>query len=144
MNKPRGPGRMEQFGFAAIMAVASFLILWNLGNQYLWQDEAQTALVSQSVLTHGVPVGFDGRNSFSQEMGREYGANHIWKWHPWLPFYILAAFFALFGESTLVARLPFALCGIATIAATYALARCMWRDKRAAGDRRGDLVGGSS
>jgi uncharacterized membrane protein len=65
-------------------------------------------------------------------LGREYGANHLWKWHTWLPFYVLAGFFALFGESALIARLPFALSGIAAIAATYVLAHCMWRDRRAA------------
>jgi 4-amino-4-deoxy-L-arabinose transferase-like glycosyltransferase len=132
VRKLLAASRAEQIGFAAIMVMASFLILWNLGNQYLWQDEAQTALISRSVVTHGVPVGFDGRNSFSQELGREYGSNYLWKWHTWLPFYILAGFFALFGESALIARLPFALSGIATVAATYALAHCLWRDRRAA------------
>jgi len=113
-----------------LLCIASALILANLGNQYLWQDEAQTALVSKTVLTHGIPLGYDGKNYFSQEFGLEYGKNYIWKWHTWLQFYVLAAFFAVFGVSTFVARLPFALFGIATILLTYTVAKSLWKSRR--------------
>lgn len=114
----------------AIVALASQLILWDLGDGVLWQDEAQTALVSRTVLTHGVPMGHDGRNHFSQELGAEYGESGVWRWHTWLPFYLLAVFFGLLGESTAVARLPFALAGIGAVAATYGLGRALWPDRR--------------
>ena len=103
----------------AIVVLASLLILWDLGDGVLWQDEAQTALVSRTVLTHGVPMGHDGRNHFSQELGAEYGESGVWRWHTWLPFYLLAVFFALLGESTTVARLPFALAGIGGVVAGH-------------------------
>jgi hypothetical protein len=106
------------------------MLLANLGNQYLWEDEAQTALVSQTILTQGVPRGYDGKNFFSQENGAEYGDNYIWRWHTWLPFYVLAGFYKIFGVSTFVSRLPFALFGVGTVVATYFFARAFWPDTR--------------
>jgi 4-amino-4-deoxy-L-arabinose transferase-like glycosyltransferase len=95
--------------------VAAVLLLPNLGDRCLWQDEAQTALISKTVLTHGMPKGSDGRNSFSQESGRDIGPGGLWRWHPWFPFYWQAAFFAGLGAGTWSARVSFAVFGIATV-----------------------------
>jgi hypothetical protein len=62
------PGTVLIFGL--------FLYFTNLDNVYLWQDEAQTALISQTVLQGGIPKGSDGKNYFSQELGAEYGENY--------------------------------------------------------------------
>jgi 4-amino-4-deoxy-L-arabinose transferase-like glycosyltransferase len=110
---------------------ASVLFLASLGNICLWQDEAQTALVARTVLEGGLPRGTDGTNFFSQELGAEYGPGYLWRWHTWLPFYVLAGFFAALGESTLVARLPFALAGIATVVLAWAAGRRLWGRPRA-------------
>jgi len=115
-----------------ILCAALFLFLCNLGNQYLWQDEAQTALVSKTILSGGVPRGHDGKNFFSQELGAEYGKNYIWKWHTWLSFYIIAGFFGLLGANTFVARLPFALFGIASVFLTYYFCKAMWKSRKIA------------
>jgi 4-amino-4-deoxy-L-arabinose transferase-like glycosyltransferase len=109
-----------------ILCGSACLLLANLGNQYLWEDEAQTALISKTILTEGVPRGYDGKNFFSQENGAEYGENYIWRWHTWLPFYVLAGFYKVFGVSTFVSRLPFVLFGLGTIYMTYILARELW------------------
>jgi len=124
--------RWEWFALSLVTAVAAWLFLANLGDQCLWQDEAQTALIAQTVLTDGVPKGYDGKNHFSQELGREYGRNYLYRWHTWFPFYLLAGFFGLFGTSTLVARLPFALLGLASVPLGYCLARSLWQSRRAA------------
>jgi len=124
--------RTERLFLSFLLAVSLFLFLANLGNQYLWQDEAQTAVISSTILTHGVPVGYDGKNYFSQELGAEYGKNYVWKWHTWLPFYLLAAFFKLLGTSTFVARLPFALFGIASVFMTYFLCKALWQSLKIA------------
>jgi 4-amino-4-deoxy-L-arabinose transferase-like glycosyltransferase len=125
--------RWAERTFLLFMLCASlFLFLANLGNQYLWQDEAQTALISRTILTHGVPVGYDGKNYFSQELGAEYGKNYIWKWHTWMPFYLLALFFKLFGTSTFVARLPFAIFGIGSVFMTYRLCNVLWQSPKIA------------
>ena len=127
MNK----SRIEYVYVALILVTASVLILSNLGNIYLWGDEAQTALIAKTILTHGVPLGYDGTNYFSTERMVELGKGNLWRWHAWLPFYVLAGFFAVFGVGTFTARLPFALFGIGTILLTYYFGKSMWKVRRA-------------
>lgn len=116
---------------AVLICASALLLLPNLGNQYLWQDEAQTALISKTILTHGIPLGHDGKNSFSQTGGTEYGKNYVWRYHPWFPFYLLAGFYAVFGISTFVSRLPFALIGMGTILLAFVYAKEIWSSRRA-------------
>jgi 4-amino-4-deoxy-L-arabinose transferase-like glycosyltransferase len=115
---------------AGILIVSAVLLFGNLSNQNLWQDEAQTALISKTILTDGVPRGYDGKNYFSQEGGAEYGKNYIWRWHTWLPFYVLAGFYEVFGVSTFVSRLPFVLFGLGTVMLLYYYARVVWPGTR--------------
>jgi 4-amino-4-deoxy-L-arabinose transferase-like glycosyltransferase len=115
-----------------LCALAAALTLPSLGDQALWQDEAQTALVARTILDGGLPRGTDGTNFFSQELGKEYAADHLWRWHTWLSFYLTAASFALLGETTLAARLPFALLGVLCTGLCFATARRLWRDPLAA------------
>ena len=112
-----------------IAALAGLVLLTRLDRPLLWQDEAQTALLARSVLEFGVPVGFDGLNSYSQELGVEYGEDRLWRWHPWLPFYLVAATFAVLEADTAAARLPFALCGFATVLLAWAAGRDLFRDR---------------
>ena len=116
---------------SCILILSSLLLLLNLNNHYLWQDEAQTALLAKTVMDRAAPYGTDGINFFSQELGAEYGENYIWRWHTWFPFYLVAGFFKLFGTSTFVARLPFALFGIATVVLLYFFTDELWHDKHA-------------
>jgi 4-amino-4-deoxy-L-arabinose transferase-like glycosyltransferase len=118
--------KKERIILSVICSVSLFLLLANLGNQYLWQDEAQTALISKTILTEGVPRGWDGKNFFSQGEGADYGANYLWRWHPWLPFYVLAGFYEVFGVNTFVSRLPFALFGFGTVPLIYFFTRKLW------------------
>ncbi len=143
--------RLQGFtvAFALLVLVAATFLLTRLGQRYLWQDEAQTALIARTVLEHGVPLGSDGRNFFSQELGAEYGGlcpatlpgatplGCLWRWHTWLPFYVTAGFFRVLGATTLAARLPFALFGLATI---LLVVRHAWVT---CGDRRVALIAGS-
>ncbi|MDZ4859192.1 MAG: glycosyltransferase family 39 protein [Candidatus Hydrogenedentes bacterium] len=110
-----------------VAVVASLLLLPNLDRSYLWQDEAQHALLSRTILSHGVPMGRDGLNSTSQEQGHDVGPDDTFRYHPWLPFYISAGAFATLGESTWTARFPFVVIGIATVVATYLLSLSLWR-----------------
>ncbi len=132
MKKTPNNKNPERLFLFFILFASLILFLGSLGSQCLWQDEAQTALISKTILTEGVPRGTDGKNFFSQEIGSEYGDNYIWKWHTWLSFYVVAAFYALFGIGTFVSRLPFALFGIGCVFMTYLLCRAMWEDKKIA------------
>ncbi len=112
--------------------VSGVLLLSDIHDDYLWQDEAQTALVSQSILKYGVPKATDGKNSFAQVKDAEYGKNKIWKFHPWLPFYSTAASFAILGKSTFTARLPFALLGVCSVLLLYFLGLKIYKDQSVA------------
>jgi hypothetical protein len=123
-------GKWEWMRLGALTLLASILLLANLGNHYLWQDEAQTALIAETVMARGMPYGTDGKNFFSQEQGAEYGKGFIWRWHTWLPFYLVAGSFEIMGIGTFSARLPFALIGIALVPLLYFFAAGLWRDRR--------------
>lgn len=124
--------KSDYYSAVLLAGIAAVVFFPRLGTPWLWQDEAQTALVSRSILQYGVPKGRDNLNSFSQEDGAEFGKDYIWKWHSWLPFYVLAGFFAVFGENTFTARLPFCLFGVATVVLTYFWAKWHWRSRRIA------------
>ena len=93
----------------ALLSAPLFLI--GLGNTYLWQDEAQTALLARSVLKHGVPMVGQGAQSLSAVMGTDAGVRGIYFQVSWLQAYVTAASFSFFGESSWAARIPFALAG---------------------------------
>ncbi len=114
-----------------IFIVSALIFLPNLGRNFLWQDEAQTALISRSILGNGIPYCHDDKNSFSQELGAESGTGGIYKWHPWIPFYIHAVFFQLFGQSDFVARLPDALFGMGTVLLCFWILKATGRGERA-------------
>jgi len=115
-----------------LASAASFLLFYGLDSRLLWQDEAQTALVAKTILAKGVPMITDGVNSFSQEFGAEAGPDGIYKWHPWLPFYMTAASYKLLGINTFSAKFPFALLGVLTIILVYFFAVEATGNKRAA------------
>lgn len=123
--------RLDRVCLGLVLTAASVLLLSNLGNVYLWGDEAATALVSKTILSHGIPMGSDGTNYFSQLAGAECTKNMVWVWHPWFPFYLLAGFYALLGVSTVTARLPFALLGIATVGLAFCFGKSLWKSRQA-------------
>ncbi len=106
-----------------VTALAALLLFWNLGGRCLWQDEAETALLGRNILQMGKPIASDGINLVSQEVGREFGVDQVWRWSPWVQFYLAAGGLKLFGDSTLGARLPFALLAMLVVPLTYLLAR---------------------
>jgi Dolichyl-phosphate-mannose-protein mannosyltransferase len=113
----------------AVVLASALLIFFSLDNRVLWMDEAETALLGRSILDHGVPTAFDGRNIISQEVGREYGPDYVWWWTPWLDKYLAAASFAVLGASTFSARFPFALLGLLCVISMYPLALAFFRDR---------------
>ena len=113
----------------AVTIVAAVLIFTQLDQRLLWVDEAETALLGRSILVHGVPTAWDGTNVVSQEVGKEFGPDYVWRWTPWLAKYLVAGSFALFGESTFTARMPFALLGLLAVVSMYPLGLTVFRDR---------------
>lgn len=109
--------------FLLILALVSFLMLYHLDHRPLWQDEAETACLAKNVLKFGVPRAYDGVNLISQEAGREFTKDNLWRWSPWLQIYLAAGAFYLAGPSTAASRFPFAILGILCVCLTYLLIR---------------------
>lgn len=116
-----------------LIAIAAVLLFANLGNQYLWQDEAETATLAENTLEYGFPRAFDGVNIVNPRIAEHshvgFGKDYAWLYHPWIQFYITAFSFLLFGISTFTARLPFAFLGIINILMVYLLAYRLTKER---------------
>ena len=115
--------------FLAILALGAFLIFYHLGARPLWQDEAETANLARNVLKTGLPTVWDGVNIISQEERREFGADMIWRWSPWMQVYMSAAGQLVDPHSTFWARFWFAVAGLGVIAMTYLLILQRFNDR---------------
>ncbi len=102
-----------------LLFLGGLLLLTRLDNGRLWQDEAETAVLAKNTLRFGYPRAFDGVNRLNPAV--PLAAGEAWTYHPWLPMYLLALFFQLFGAGTLTARLPFALMGLGSLLLAYRL-----------------------
>ena len=99
---------------ALLITAAAFLILFNLGGVAFWDDEAHVALFARTLLTAHPDCAWDGRNLVPDHDAAGYDANLV-NVCPQLDNYLAALSFKVFGDSPWAARLPFALCGIASI-----------------------------
>lgn len=117
-----------------VLLVGAPLFFCRLDDVYLWQDEAETAIVSRNLLAFGLPLSTDGRNWVQQAGGSfvEFTADYVWLYHSWLQYALAAVSFGLLGPTTLAARLPFALFGLATVALLYRLVLHWVADERVA------------
>lgn len=117
----------ERWRMVAPAFVSLLLLTPNLGETYLWTDEADTAAIARNILNAGYPVMYDGRNLI-QYYPPVYNDQYIQVLLPWLPYYITAASFGMFGISTASARLPFVVIGIASILMFPAVVRRLTDD----------------
>ncbi len=97
--------------YVALAALIFFFAFYNLDGRLLWGDEAETAVLAKNILKFGVPKVDDGLNHISLHGDKYDARDGVWTWSPWLPDYVTAASFAVFGPNTWAARAPFALIG---------------------------------
>ena len=120
------------------------LLLWGLSNKYLWQDEAATAVLSERMLHFGRPLAYDGVNLITIDYFKtedpatidqrttdphaavqyyirrgDFKPDTSWRFQPWGQFVVTGISLKILGATTLAARLPFALAGIATVLLLY-------------------------
>jgi len=128
-------GKLPRLAFPLlVLLVGALLFFCRLDDVYLWQDEAETAIVSRNLLAFGLPLSTEGTN-WVQQAGQsfvEFTADYVWLYHSWLQYGLTAVSFGFLGPTTLAARLPFALFGLATVALLYRLVLRWVADERIA------------
>ncbi|HST31555.1 MAG TPA: glycosyltransferase family 39 protein [Chthoniobacterales bacterium] len=115
-----------------VAGLGAVLIFTNLGSDYLWEDEGDTAAFAVNIQKFGVPRAWDGVTFIDSDGGAPLNDNLTLISHPLLQYYLTAASFAVFGQNNWAARLPFALAGWLTIVIAYLCGFDLTRNRWAA------------
>jgi len=107
------------FTLVAILGLA--LVLSNLGKDYLWADEGDTAVLAANIIKGGVPKAWDGVTFLDSDKGARLNHDLVMVTSPWLQYYVTGASFVIFGKHAFSARLPFAIAGWLTVLVAYRL-----------------------
>jgi hypothetical protein len=91
---------------------AVFLGSWGFTNHVFWDDEASTALFARNFLTTGELTAWDGVNLVGYRPGVQLDERLQNPFAPPLQYYIAAAGFFFFGETTFGGRILFFISGI--------------------------------
>ena len=120
--------------FCWIFPTVIFAVLVILGSLMhpLWGDEAETALFGRSILSHGVPYGWDGVNIMGINDAVVLDKNLINHKSPWAQYYLVAVSFFIFPENSFTARLPFILISILTFPLLYSMVLKLTKSKKIA------------
>src|SRR5713101_2831378 len=110
--------------FAVVAVIGAVLIFTNLGSDYLWEDEGDTAALASNILKFGVPKAWDGAAFLDSDHGARLNRDLVMVTHPWVQYYLTAAGFLIFGQNTFAARLPFAIAAWMSILLVYFF---LWR-----------------
>ncbi|NQT75359.1 MAG: glycosyltransferase family 39 protein [Candidatus Omnitrophica bacterium] len=105
-----------------LLVLGLFLTFKNLSNNYLWQDEGESAVYGRNIIKYGYPRAFDGTNLLKAYLST-FGENYESKFHPWLHFYLISLSHIALGINTFSSRLPFAICGFLSIIIIFFLAK---------------------
>jgi len=105
--------------FFFLLPYSALLIFLGLGDGALQVDEGMDTFVSTTILKYGVPRHSDGVNA-TMLFADIYDGLFIYR--TWVPYYLQAFSLSVLGNTTLAARLPFALVGLASVIALYFLA----------------------
>jgi len=109
---------------AVLTVIGAVLIFTNVGSDYLWEDEGDTAALASNILKFGVPKAWDGEAFLDSDHGARLNRDLVMVTHPWIQYYLTAASFLIFGQNTFAARFPFALASWMSILLVYLF---LWR-----------------
>jgi len=103
-----------------LFVVLGWLLFFDLSDNYLWNDEASTAILARNVLKFGYPRSFDGLNYHYPSLPHlNRPGTYIWIGDPWLQYYIMALSFKIFGINTWSSRVLFVISGFLTLVLVY-------------------------
>jgi len=111
-----------------LLVCSAALLFIHLGDTYLWQDEAETAVLSRNTFRYGFPHISDGIHTMYAAISNSR-VSQAWLHHPWMQFYLAAVSFKVFGATTWAARAPFALLGLGSTILTWVLSRRLFREQ---------------
>src|SRR6266404_1187559 len=117
-------GIRQHWPFVIVALIGAMLIFTNLGTDYLWEDEGDTAALASNILKFGVPKAWDGAAFLDSDHGARLNRDLVMVTHPWVQYYLSAGSFLVLGENTLAARLPFAITAWMSIFFVYIF---VWR-----------------
>jgi len=157
MSNKTAPHYMEWQDWLIIVLtgiIAAILLFTNLGDKYLWQDEAATAVMGERMMKYGKPLAYDGKNlitmdSFVEDDGqsislrtgdartalryfidrRDFKTDTAWTGQPWGQFIIAGISLSLFGHNTIAARAPFSAAAVITVLLLYWFIRKQFQDR---------------
>lgn len=99
------------------VGVAAALVFTRLGYYPFWGDEADTVIFSRGVWETGDTRAWYGENLYAYRNGALL-SGFVNRATPPAAYYVAAPFWGLGGADRRMMRLPFALCGLATVALT--------------------------
>lgn len=112
-----GTARRSWLDYAVclLVALSGGLMFYDLGRYPFWGDEGDTVIFGRGAWETGDLDAWYGDNLYAYRNGAplEHLKNRS---APPLPFYLVAPFWGLFGDSTFWLRVPFALCGLGVVA----------------------------
>lgn len=114
----------DHWPFAILAVIAAVFIFTNLGSDYLWEDEGDTAALASNILKFGAPKAWDGAAFLDSDHGARLNRDLVMITHPWVQYYLAAGSFLVFGQNTFAARFPFAIAGWMSVLLAYAF---VWR-----------------
>jgi hypothetical protein len=117
---------------AIIAVIGAAFIFTNLGAGYLWADEGDTAVLASNILKFGVPKAWDGVTFIDSDFGARENDQLVMVSSPWVQYYVTAASFFVFGQTTFAARFPFAVAGWMSILLVYFIVWKVTANRRAA------------
>ena len=122
----------QHWPFGIVVLIGAVFIFTNLGTDYLWEDEGDTAALASNVLKFGVPKAWDGASFLDSDHGARLNRDLVMVTHPWVQYYLAAGSFLVFGENTFAARFPFTLAAWMSILLVYIFLWRLTRNRSAA------------
>lgn len=123
---------LHRYPWIVSFCILALLIIPAARMHELWGDEAETALFARNILKYGVPKGWDGTNIMGINNAVVLDKNLVNHTSPWAQYYMVAASFALFGQSSFTARIPSIFLSLLSIPMLYFLAMKLTGNKRIA------------
>jgi hypothetical protein len=112
---------------ALALGIIALTYFYRLDQPLLWEDEADTGVEARSVLLHGYPLAYDGRNVSVSQNGGQLNRDLVCNKIPWMQYYVGALSLLIFGNDTLGLRVLFVFCGLLTFFPIYEILKSRLR-----------------